>query len=56
MDKEVNIDDMEEYSVYATYEDGSTEDLGEVFMRKIHTVQDMPVELEIDGVTYKPQF
>ena len=47
----------EEYMVMATYNDElSQEEAGEITLRTIISCHDMPIELEIDGVVYKPQF
>jgi len=50
-------DQMEDYWVMATFytKEGETWDtqIGEVTLRKDITYNDMPFELEINGITYK---
>ena len=50
------LSEEQEYWVTATYPDGTEEQVGSLDLRPIHTCHDMPIELEIDGVIYKPQF
>ena len=46
-----------EYMVMATYPDELQQnEAGEITLRNINSCHDMPIELEIDGVVYKPQF
>ena len=47
---------MEDYKVYATFSNGEEECVGSLELPEIKTIHDMPAELEIDGVTYYPQF
>ena len=46
----------EDYLVMAKYPDGEEVDAGEITLRAIKSCRDMPIELEIDGVVYKPEF
>jgi hypothetical protein len=46
----------EDYMVMARYPDDTEEEAGEITLRTIINCTDMPIELEIDGVTYKPEF
>jgi hypothetical protein len=46
----------EEYVVTAIYSDGEEQEVGSLSLNIIHSCKDMPVELEIDGVIYKPEF
>ena len=46
----------EDYMVMARYPDDIEEEAGEINLRTIINCHDMPIELEIDGVTYKPEF
>ena len=50
-------DGYQPYMVMAKYaDDCGEEEAGTLDLRIIHTCQDMPIELEIDGVVYKPEF
>ena len=46
----------EEYMVMARYPDDTEEEAGEINLRTIICCTDMPIELEINGVTYKQEF
>ena len=46
----------DDYDVYATFADGDESYVGTLLLPYIRTSQDMPTELEIDGVVYYPQF
>jgi hypothetical protein len=46
----------EEYMVMARYPDDTEEEAGEINLRTIIVCTDMPIELEIDGIVYKPEF
>ncbi len=50
------IMDTLQYEVQAISPNGDEECVGVLELPEIKTVHDMPVELEIDGVTYYPQF
>ncbi|MBW2597030.1 MAG: hypothetical protein JRC93_13910 [Deltaproteobacteria bacterium] len=61
MDKDVVSDywaeaEMDEYTVYATYGNDSSIEIGEVQMPESLSPVEMPQELEINGVSYFPQF
>lgn len=44
-------DDQQEYWVMGTYVDGTEEQIGEIITRP----GEMPIELEIDGIIWKPE-
>ena len=44
---------LEDYDVYAQYEDGSNPCIGYVELPEDAAWQDMPPEIEINGFTYK---
>lgn len=51
------VEEETEYTVFATWNHGNQEDLGELeFGINFKNCLDMPTELEIDGVVYKPEF
>ncbi len=56
MSSDKNGQDLADYEVYGTFPDGTEECIGNVTLPEKLTVLDMPIELEIDGVVYKPQF
>ena len=49
---------LETLEVYATFANDEPPDqfVGTIEIPEIRTWQDMPIELEINGVIYKPQF
>ena len=50
-------EEEEDYMVAVTYPDEiGQEEAGYITLRTIKSCHDMPIELEIDGVVYKPQF
>ena len=54
---EADLENFEEnYWVTARYPDDTEDMVGEISLRRINSCHDMPIELEIDGVVYKPEF
>ncbi len=52
----VEPDDCSDYTVMARYSDDQEEEAGDISLRIINSCHDMPIELEINGVVYKPEF
>lgn len=47
----------EEYEIFVRYEpDEDQVSAGELVLKQINSVSDMPIEIEIDGVVYYPEF
>ena len=46
----------EDYWVMVRYTDDTEEHAGDIELREIKTIEDMPIEIEINGVVYKPEF